>query len=84
MTPELKHQICTLKSQTEIAVALGTKPQTVSLWLSGQVPANRVIPLCRVLEWSITPIRCAVISTQIQQTVYHVRGPKHADTYFSE
>lgn len=37
MTPELKHQICTLKSQTEIAVALGTKPQTVSLWLSGQV-----------------------------------------------
>ncbi|HDG1686879.1 TPA: helix-turn-helix domain-containing protein [Kluyvera cryocrescens] len=55
MTPELKHQICTLKSQTEIAVALGTKPQTVSLWLSGQVPANRVIPLCRVLEWSITP-----------------------------
>jgi DNA-binding transcriptional regulator YdaS (Cro superfamily) len=55
MTPELKHRICTLKSQTEIAVALGTKPQTVSLWLRGQVPANRVIPLCRVLEWSITP-----------------------------
>ncbi|HBQ2493111.1 MULTISPECIES: transcriptional regulator [Klebsiella] len=55
MTPELKNQICTLKSQTEIAVALGTKPQTVSLWLSGQVPANRVIPLCRVLNWSVTP-----------------------------
>ncbi|ENQ6470147.1 TPA: helix-turn-helix domain-containing protein [Klebsiella pneumoniae] len=55
MTPELKNQICTLMSQTEIAVALGTKPQTVSLWLSGQVPANRVIPLCRVLNWSVTP-----------------------------
>ncbi|WP_058911626.1 transcriptional regulator [Entomohabitans teleogrylli] len=55
MTPELKNQICTLKSQTEIAVALGTKPQTVSLWLSGKVPANRVIPLCQALNWSVTP-----------------------------
>ena len=55
MTPELKRQICSQMSQTDIAIALGTKPQTVSLWLSGQVPANRVIPLCKVLGWSITP-----------------------------
>ncbi|HDX8328470.1 YdaS family helix-turn-helix protein [Raoultella ornithinolytica] len=55
MKLELKNQICNLKSQTEIAIELGTKPQTVSLWLSGQIPANRVIPLCKVLGWIITP-----------------------------
>ncbi|WNJ80575.1 YdaS family helix-turn-helix protein [Cedecea neteri] len=55
MTPELKRLICTIKSQTDIAIALGTTPQTVSLWLGGKVPANRVIPLCEVLDWSVTP-----------------------------
>lgn len=67
MTPELKRQICTLKNQTEIAIALGTTPQTVSLWLSGKVPANRVIPLCKVLEWTITP-------HQIREDIYPNQG----------
>ncbi|MFN1150259.1 transcriptional regulator [Serratia liquefaciens] len=55
MNSDLKRQICTLKSQTDIAVALGTKPQAVSLWLSSQVPAHRVIPLCEALGWKVTP-----------------------------
>ncbi|EHN8769378.1 MULTISPECIES: YdaS family helix-turn-helix protein [Enterobacter cloacae complex] len=55
MNPNLKRQICLIKNQTEIAEALATKPQTVSLWLKSQVPSHRVIPLCKFLDWKITP-----------------------------
>ncbi|EGG3069756.1 helix-turn-helix domain-containing protein [Salmonella enterica] len=55
MNLNLKRQICLLKNQTEIAEALATKPQTVSLWLKSQVPSHRVIPLCKFLNWEITP-----------------------------
>ncbi|HHG9511594.1 TPA: phage tail length tape measure family protein [Citrobacter amalonaticus] len=55
MTPELKRQICALTTQTEIAKQLGTTSQAVSLWLNHEVPAHRVIPICRILMWKVTP-----------------------------
>ncbi|EBP0013944.1 helix-turn-helix domain-containing protein [Salmonella enterica] len=55
MKTTLKSKICSIKSQTEISIALGTRPQAVSLWLKSQVPADRVIPLCKVLGWAVTP-----------------------------
>ncbi|EPE4191999.1 transcriptional regulator [Yersinia enterocolitica] len=55
MDKQLKRRICGIKSQTEIAKELGTKPQAVSFWFNSQVPANRVISLCEVLDWGITP-----------------------------
>lgn len=55
MSPELKQLICSIKSQTEIASILGMRPQAVHLWFTSQVPAQRVIPLCEVLGWVITP-----------------------------
>lgn len=55
MTPELKRQICALTTQTEIAKRLGTTSQAVSLWLNHEVPAHRVLPICKLLDWKITP-----------------------------
>ncbi|QIP56854.1 transcriptional regulator [Hafnia alvei] len=55
MDKKLKQRIGVIKSQTDIASELGTKPQAVSLWFNSQVPANRVIPLCGVLGWEVTP-----------------------------
>lgn len=51
----LKDKVCSIMSQTDIAKKLGTAPQSVSLWLNGEVPAHRVIPFCEALRWEITP-----------------------------
>lgn len=51
----IKQNVFSLMTQTEIAKQLGTTSQAVSLWLNSSVPANRVIPLCKVLNWKITP-----------------------------
>ncbi|WP_426758229.1 transcriptional regulator [Enterobacter cloacae complex sp. 413K2] len=42
-------------TQTEIAKNLGTTSQAVSLWLNHEVPAHRVLPICKLLGWKITP-----------------------------
>lgn len=55
MNSELKERVCSIMSQTDIAKRLGTAPQSVSLWLNGEVPAHRVIPFCEALRWEITP-----------------------------
>lgn len=55
MKEELRNKITQRFSQTEIGRRLGCMQQSVSLWLSTKVPAARVIQLCELMEWSITP-----------------------------
>ncbi|MDB2179549.1 transcriptional regulator [Citrobacter farmeri] len=52
---DLKNTICALMTQTEIASRIGTTSQAVSSWLNNQIPPERVIPLCEILSWRITP-----------------------------
>lgn len=42
-------------SQGEIGRRMGCAQQTVFKWLSTRVPAERVIPLCELMEWKVTP-----------------------------
>ncbi|EHN97157.1 transcriptional regulator [Escherichia coli] len=43
-------------SQAGIARLIGLPQQVVSRWANGhQVPASRVLQLCEIMEWTITP-----------------------------
>lgn len=55
MTKSIKQRVCAVMTQTEIAKNLGTTSQAVSLWLNHEVPAHRVLPICKLLDWKITP-----------------------------
>lgn len=55
MVTDLKNTICSVMTQTEIAKRFGTTSQAVSSWLNNQIPPERVIPLCKVLDWKVTP-----------------------------
>ncbi|MBL5899771.1 helix-turn-helix domain-containing protein [Lelliottia amnigena] len=55
MTNSIKHRVCAVMTQTAIAQHLGTTSQAVSLWLNHEVPAHRVLPICKLLDWKITP-----------------------------
>lgn len=55
MKEELKNKITDQFSQVEIGRRLGCMQQTVSQWLNTRVPAERVIPLCELLNWEVTP-----------------------------
>ncbi|HIA2903843.1 TPA: transcriptional regulator [Escherichia coli] len=57
MSHVLKSKITKIMNQSEIAKHLGVKSQAVSGWLNftGVIPADRVIPLSRVLDWQVTP-----------------------------
>ncbi|MBD8129061.1 helix-turn-helix domain-containing protein [Pantoea agglomerans] len=55
MKEELKIKITDRFSQAEIGRHLGCAQQTVSQWLNTRVPAERVIALCDLLRWEITP-----------------------------
>lgn len=57
MVHVLKDKITSIMSQSEIAKNLGVKSQAVSGWLNftGIIPAERVIPLSRILGWRLTP-----------------------------
>ncbi|ELY4673369.1 helix-turn-helix domain-containing protein [Cronobacter muytjensii] len=55
MSEELKAKLKRRYTQAEIGTRLGVSQQTVFKWLKKQVPAERVIPLCELMSWSITP-----------------------------
>lgn len=50
-----KNKISTKFSQKMIANLMGTKQQNISRWLNGRIPAERIIPLCELMDWSVTP-----------------------------
>ncbi len=80
MTPELKNQICTLKSQTEIAVAQ-EQPQTVSLWLVGKCLRIALFHCVECLIGALRPMKCVKISIQTPPTVCRNRKTDHANTF---
>lgn len=55
MNISIKKKIAGIASQTEIAKRMGRTPQTVSLWLNGEVPAKCIRELCEALQWQVTP-----------------------------
>lgn len=55
MNEMTKKKIAAQLSQQEIAIHMGTKQQNVSRWLNGRIPAERVIPLCELLNWQVIP-----------------------------
>ncbi|AWK14167.1 YdaS family helix-turn-helix protein [Candidatus Fukatsuia symbiotica] len=55
MNHQIKKRIAGIASQTEIASCLGYEPQTISLWLKNGVPPKKIICLCKVLAWQVTP-----------------------------
>ncbi|MBV7133675.1 helix-turn-helix domain-containing protein [Escherichia coli] len=43
-------------SQAGVARLIGLPQQVVSRWANGhQVPASRVLQLCEIMEWEVTP-----------------------------
>ncbi|MBA7934068.1 helix-turn-helix domain-containing protein [Klebsiella michiganensis] len=55
MKEEIKTKITNRFSQREIGRLLGLKQQTVSQWINTRIPAGRVIPLCELMGWEVTP-----------------------------
>ncbi|MBU9866785.1 transcriptional regulator [Rahnella aceris] len=55
MEISIKKKIAGIASQTEIAKRMGRTPQTVSLWLKGEVPAKSIRDFCAALGWQVTP-----------------------------
>lgn len=55
MRHEVKKRIMSLTSQAEIGRKLDCAQQTVCQWLNQQIPSGRVIPLCTLLNWQVTP-----------------------------
>ncbi|EAN7575817.1 helix-turn-helix domain-containing protein [Salmonella enterica] len=55
MRETIRDKIKAALTQDEIGRAMGCKQQTVWQWLNSQVPAKRVIPLCDLMRWEITP-----------------------------
>ena len=80
MTKTIKQRVCAVMTQTEIAKKLGTTSQAVSLWLNHEVPAHRVLPICKLLEWEITPheIRSDIYPNPTdglpQQEIFHANA----------
>lgn len=57
MNQNLKDKVHSRFSQAELGRRIGLPQQVISRWVNGkqQVPAERIIPLCRLLDWEITP-----------------------------
>ncbi|HCM62077.1 MAG TPA: hypothetical protein DIT05_05960 [Morganella sp. (in: Bacteria)] len=55
MKDETKSKISDSYTQAEIGKKLHVSQQTVFKWLNRRVPAERVIPLCELMNWQITP-----------------------------
>lgn len=55
MKDETKSKISDSYTQAEIGKKLQVSQQTVFKWLNRRVPAERVIPLCELMNWQITP-----------------------------
>jgi DNA-binding transcriptional regulator YdaS (Cro superfamily) len=55
MKDETKTKITKCYTQVEIGQRLQVSQQTVFKWLKFRVPAERVISLCELLSWSVTP-----------------------------
>ncbi|EMB9091250.1 helix-turn-helix domain-containing protein [Klebsiella michiganensis] len=55
MKKETKDLVARRFTQAEIGQRLNVSQQTVFKWLKKQVPSGRVIPLCQLMGWEVTP-----------------------------
>ena len=55
MDKKLQGKILSQMSQSELGRRLGKKPQTISIWFKGRVPAEEVLRTSEALCWEITP-----------------------------
>ena len=56
MDNQIKQKISSHMSQVGIGECFGISSQAVGKWLrKGKVPHARILPLCRILEWKVTP-----------------------------
>ena len=55
MKKEIKDLVARRITQAEIGQRLNVSQQTVFKWLKKQVPSGRVIPLCQLMGWEVTP-----------------------------
>lgn len=55
MKKEIKDLVARRFTQAEIGQRLNVSQQTVFKWLKKQVPSGRVIPLCQLMAWEVTP-----------------------------
>lgn len=55
MKEAIKNKITNRFSQAEIGRRMGCAQQTVFKWLNTGIPPKRVIPLCELLNWEVTP-----------------------------
>ncbi|EOJ9253580.1 TPA: transcriptional regulator [Klebsiella oxytoca] len=56
MDKQTKEKISNRMSQVGIGEKLGVSSQAVGKWLrKGNIPPRRVIPLCQILNWEVTP-----------------------------
>lgn len=56
MNESLKEKITNTMSRVDIGTNFGISSQAVSKWMSrGRVPSKRVLQLCQILNWSVTP-----------------------------
>lgn len=56
MDNQLKVKISTHMTQVSIGEHLGISSQAVGKWLrKGVIPTKRIVPLCEILNWKVTP-----------------------------
>ena len=55
MKKEINDLVARRFTQAEIGQRLNVSQQTVFKWLKKQVPSGRVIPLCQLMGWEVTP-----------------------------
>ncbi|EQB2479883.1 transcriptional regulator [Klebsiella michiganensis] len=55
MDKKLQKKILNHMSQSELGRRLGKKPQTISIWFKGRVPAEEVLRTSEALCWKVTP-----------------------------
>lgn len=55
MDKKLQNKILCQMSQSELGRRLGKRPQTISVWFKGRVPAEWVLRTSETLAWRITP-----------------------------
>ncbi|HBE9077917.1 transcriptional regulator [Serratia fonticola] len=57
MNCDLKSKVRSKFSQAELGRRMDLPQQVISRWVNGQqqVPSGRIIPLCTLLGWEITP-----------------------------
>ncbi len=55
MDKKLQNKILCQMSQSELGRRLGKRPQTISVWFKGRVPAEWVLRTSEALTWQITP-----------------------------